>query len=145
MPPMLKTRNEFNRHIHVACAIIERGSFILAVQRSPTMSMPLKWEFPGGKLNPNESPEDCVRRELVEELGLQIGIDRQLSPTTHRYSTFTVTLYPFACSIKSGEMVLHEHSAAAWLRPQELLTLDWAEADIPIINAYCDRPDGVVK
>ena len=134
---MLEKLREFKRHIHVACAIIERDSLVLAVQRSPAMSMPLKWEFPGGKIESHESPEDCVRRELLEELGLQISIDGQLPPSTHRYPTFTITLYPFTCSIQSGEMVLHEHSGALWLRPEKLLTLDWAEADTSAINNYC--------
>lgn len=122
------------RHIHVACAIIEREGLVLAVRRSQEMIMPLKWEFPGGKIAPGESPEACVRRELVEELGLLVRIERKLPAATHKYSRFTVTLYPFVCSMDGGEMVLHEHSAAVWLAPDELLTLDWAEADIPIIK-----------
>jgi 8-oxo-dGTP diphosphatase len=125
------------KHIHVACAIIEHKGLVLAVRRGPEMIMPLKWEFPGGKIKPDESAEACVRREVAEELGLQIAIDRKLPPSTHKYPRFTVTLYPFVCSIEGGEIFLHEHGAAAWLKAEELLTLDWAEADVPIIRAYC--------
>jgi 8-oxo-dGTP diphosphatase len=136
--PMPESYKKFQKHIHVACAIIEQDSFVLAVQRGPFMSMPLKWEFPGGKIDHNESPEECVRRELVEELGLQIKVNKHMPPATHRYSAFTVTLYPFICSIETGEIVLYEHCAAVWLPAEELLILDWAEADIPVINEYCN-------
>jgi 8-oxo-dGTP diphosphatase len=86
-------------HLHVACAIIEKDGAVLATQRSTTMSLPLKWEFPDGKISPAELPEDCLRRELVEELGLNINIGRALPSHTHCYNTFTVTLYPFICTI----------------------------------------------
>ena len=58
------------KHIHVACALIERDGLVLAAQRSAVMSIPLKWEFPGGKLEAGESAEECLRRELVEEMGV---------------------------------------------------------------------------
>ncbi len=124
------------KHLHVACAIIERDGLVLAAQRSSTMSLPLKWEFPGGKIDPGESPEECLRRELVEELGIQVTIKRALLPHTHRYPTFTVTLHPFICAVESGRIVLHEHAAIAWLLPERLLQLDWAEADLPVIERY---------
>ena len=109
---------------------------MLATQRSATMSLPFKWEFPGGKIEPGESPEDCLRRELVEELGLLVNVGSALPPHTYHYDTFTVTLYPFICSIDSGALILHEHAAVTWLPSEELHALDWAEADLPIIEAY---------
>ncbi|MCM2357268.1 MAG: (deoxy)nucleoside triphosphate pyrophosphohydrolase [Geobacteraceae bacterium] len=128
--------HQYMKHIHVTCAIIEKEGMVLAAQRSATMSMPLKWEFPGGKIDPGESPDLCLRRELMEEMGISISIGRELSPNTHQYPTFTVTLYPFVCAIQSGEITLHEHAAITWLPPQELHLLDWAEADIPVIESY---------
>jgi len=125
-----------NKQIHVTCAIIERDGLVLAAQRSATMSLPLKWEFPGGKIEPGELPDQCLRRELIEEMGISINIGRELSRKTHRYPTITVTLYPFVCDIESGDITLHEHAAIIWLPPQELHTLDWAEADIPVIKSY---------
>jgi mutator protein MutT len=100
------------------------------------MSLPLKWEFPGGKINDGERPEDCLSRELHEELGIAVVISRSLAPVTHQYPTFIITLYPFVCRISSGEIILHEHKAFAWLPPEKLHELDWAEADIPVIDAY---------
>lgn len=125
------------KSIHVACAIIERDGKVLAAQRSERMNLPLKWEFPGGKIDPGESPEECLKRECREELGVEIGVGRALSVVTHSYSpTFTVTLYPFLSTILSGEIVLHEHTAVVWTEPEKLSSLDWAEADRPIIDEY---------
>jgi 8-oxo-dGTP diphosphatase len=124
------------KHIHVACAIVENDGKVLAAQRSNAMSLPLKWEFPGGKIEPGESAEQCLQRELVEEIGIHVCVVKSLTINTHHYPTFTVTLYPFLCLIESGEIVLHEHSAIAWLPPEELTSLDWAEADLPIIDSY---------
>lgn len=124
------------KHVHVSCAVIERDSLVLAAQRSAAMNLPLKWEFPGGKINIGETPEECLQRELMEEMGIDIRVGKRLSSNTHHYPTFTVTLYPFVCSIKSGEIVLHEHAAIAWMPSIELHTLDWAEADLPVIESY---------
>ena len=95
------------KHIHVACAIIELGEKVLCTQRSASMSLPLKWEFPGGKIDEGESPEECLKRELTEELGIEVAIGRALPPATHHYPSFSVTLYPFICEIISGEVILH--------------------------------------
>ena len=126
-------------HVHVACAIIENQGLVLAAQRSAAMSLPLKWEFPGGKIRSSESPDACLRRELKEELGIGVSVREAFSPVTHCYPTFTVTLHPFRCVIEAGTLTLHEHEAVLWLAPQELLNLDWAEADLPVIEAYLAR------
>lgn len=125
------------KHIHVACAIIERHGSVLATQRSEAMSMPLKWEFPGGKIHERETPEACIKRELKEELAVEIRVGRSLAPVTHRYPSCVVTLYPFVCTIAAGDVKLLEHKDLRWLAPGRLGELDWAEADIPIMQAYC--------
>jgi 8-oxo-dGTP diphosphatase len=137
------------KHVHVACALIERDGLVLAAQRGPGMSLPLKWEFPGGKLEAGESPEECLRRELVEEMGVAVAVGQPLPLHTHAYDTFTVTLYPFLCSLKSELITLHEHAAIVWLPPGELHTLDWLEADQPVLAGYVrlvceDTPNGAV-
>ena len=124
------------KHIYVTCAIIEKDGKVLSTQRSETMSFPLKWEFPGGKINDGEQPEDCLKRELHEELGIAVAISRSHDPVTHQYPAFIITLYPFVCNIIAGEIKLHEHKAFKWLSPEKLHELDWAEADIPVIAAY---------
>lgn len=131
-----------DRHIEVACALVEKEGLVLAAQRSESMAMPLKWEFPGGKMHEGESAKECIARELLEELGVAVEIKYPLSPVTWSYAAFSVTLYPFVCVITGGRLVLHEHKAAKWLTPEELSGLDWAEADFPIIAEYISRSGG---
>ena len=126
------------KNILVACAIIEHDGKILAVQRSELMNLPLKWEFPGGKIKQGESPEQCVVREVSEELNLQIEVGQSLPSVSYDYHDFSVTLYPFLCAMVSGEITLHEHKAMRWLSTHELWSLDWLAADFPIISAYRD-------
>jgi mutator protein MutT len=124
------------KSIRVSCAIIEEDGKVLSTQRSETMSLPLKWEFPGGKIKEGELPDQCLKRELHEELGIEVAIGRSLSSTTYQYATFIVTLYPFICRIIAGNITLHEHKTLAWLHRDKLYELDWAEADLPVINEY---------
>lgn len=127
------------KHLHVACAIIERDGLVLAAQRSASMSLPLKWEFPGGKINLGENPEQCLRRELVEELNVRVSVKDSLPAATHDYPTLKVTLYPFVCTIEAGEPHANEHAALAWLPLEKLPSLDWAEADLPLLADYCRK------
>ena len=129
------------KHVKVTCAIIERDGLVLAAQRSETMNMPLKWEFPGGKMHKGESAEGCIIRELLEELNVSVTIRSPLSPVTYDYADFSVTLYPFVCTIADGNIILHEHKAVEWLLPEELPSLDWAAADIPVVSEYIGRLD----
>jgi len=124
------------RHLHVACAIIERDGRVLAAQRSATMTLPLKWEFPGGKIEAGESPEECLTRELMEELGVTVLVGAALPPATHGYPDFTVTLYPFTCRLAGGIITPHEHHALTWIEPRHMPKLDWAAADLPVISEY---------
>lgn len=124
------------RHLHVACALIEQDGLLLAAQRSAAMNLPLKWEFPGGKIEDGESPEACLRRELREELEVSVVIGSALLPSTHHYPDFIVTLYPFLCQLATAEIVLREHAAMRWVAPAEMMTLDWAAADLPVIADY---------
>lgn len=124
------------KHIHVACAIIERDGLVLAAQRSAIMTLPLKWEFPGGKIDTGETAVEGLRREILEELAVEVSVGQSLPASTHHYPAFTVTLYPFICTIQTGEIILHEHAALAWLAAVNLASLDWAEADLPVIEYY---------
>lgn len=123
--------------IDVACALIinDQGSIFVA-QRSSKMSLPLKWEFPGGKIELNETPEICLIREIQEELNIKIEIIAALPSNIYTYSSITITLIPFICKQTGGEILLKEHANFKWLNANELLDLDWAGADIPIIKYY---------
>lgn len=122
--------------LHVTCAIIEHYDQILICQRSATMKLPLKWEFPGGKIEADESKANCLRREIREELALEIEVGTELTIVTHHYTNFSISLYPFVCTLLGGELLLAEHAQAIWVAKEELSNYDWAAADVPIVNEY---------
>lgn len=122
--------------VDVTCAIIERNGKVLAVQRGEHMSLAYKWEFPGGKVEPGETYHECLIREIIEELDVEIDIWESLDYSDQHYPERTIRLIPFVCTLKSGEPKLIEHHALAWVEPQELLTLDWAPADLKVIDNY---------
>ena len=120
--------------LHVTCAIIEHDNKLLICQRSASMKLPLKWEFPGGKIEDGESKEDCLKREIREELGLEIEVGLALTPAEHHYPEFSLRLYPFFCKWTGGSLAIAEHAQAIWVSFDELKNYDWAEADVPIVN-----------
>lgn len=123
--------------IKVTCAvIIDNEARILAAQRSNNMSLPLKWEFPGGKIEANETPEECLIREIKEELNISVNIIKVLPTNTHAYSDITIELIPFLCAHVKGDIILKEHIDFKWLDKNDLLALDWADADVPIVKYY---------
>jgi len=119
--------------IDVCCAIILNGSKILAVQRGPGSSHPMKWEFPGGKIQLNETAEKCIIREIEEELKVRIKIVNQLLSIDFDYGTKQISLIPFVCKIVSGEIILTEHIAKRWFNFDEWETIDWSGADRELI------------
>lgn len=124
--------------IPVTCAIIKFDDKILAVQRSRTMKLPLKWEFAGGKIEPGESEIDCIKREVFEELNIKIEVKKRLTPVTHEYPTFKIKLIPFIAEHLSGELKLKEHCSFLLADKSELINLDWAEADLPILKEFIE-------
>ena len=122
--------------INVTCAIIHYKEKILVTQRSNTMKLPLKWEFPGGKLEKNESEVECIKREIKEELNIEIELVKKISNSFYDYGTFQINLIPFIANYVSGDILLTEHSDYKLLARTELLNLDWAEADKPIVQEF---------
>ncbi|MBK0369222.1 (deoxy)nucleoside triphosphate pyrophosphohydrolase [Flavobacterium agrisoli] len=122
--------------IKVTCAIIRINEKILVVQRSEKMKLPLKWEFPGGKMENNESEEDCINREIKEELSIDIELVCKLSDSIYDYGDFKINLIPFVANYVSGDIVLMEHTDYKLLEIEQLLNIDWAEADVPIVEEF---------
>ena len=120
--------------INVTCAIIYFNDKILVTQRSEKMKSPLKWEFPGGKLEDDESEIDCIKREIREEINIEIKVLEKLSNSIYDYGTFKINLIPFISTYVSGEIILSEHRDYKIIDKSELLILDWAEADLPIVE-----------
>ena len=125
-----------NSIIDVTCALIFLGNKILVTQRSEKMKLPLKWEFPGGKLEEDESEADCIKREILEEINIEIEVVKQLSNSVYDYGSFKINLIPFIANYVSGEIILSEHKDYKLLDKAELLNLDWAEADLPIVEEF---------
>lgn len=119
--------------IEVCCAIIVDGIKMLAVQRGPESSHPWLWEFPGGKIHPDETAEQCIIREIEEELTLKIDLLNQLEPVEFDYGTKQIRLVPYVCRIVSGEIMLKEHTAMHWFGFDEWDTIDWSGADRELI------------
>lgn len=120
--------------LKVTCAIVYLDNKILVTQRSEKMKLPLKWEFPGGKLECNESEVDCIKREILEEINIEIEIIKRLSNSIHDYGTFQIELIPFLANYVFGDIKLTEHKEYKLLHISELSNLDWAEADKPILE-----------
>jgi 8-oxo-dGTP diphosphatase len=127
---------KYKEYINVTCAVIIIDNKIVVTQRSENMKLPLKWEFPGGKLEENESEIDCIKREIKEELNIEIEILRRLSTSDYDYGTFKIKLIPYLANYISGDIQLSEHHDYRLMDKSELLNLDWAEADIPIVEEF---------
>ena len=116
----------------VVAAILHRDEAYFATQRGYGEFEGM-WEFPGGKIEPDESPEDALKREIQEELGIDITIDEFLCTTNYDYPSFHLTMHCYICSIEAGEIVLREHKSARWLTPEELGGVEWLPADKDVI------------
>ena len=121
------------RVIEVVAAIIQRDGAYFATQRGYDEFEGM-WEFPGGKIEPGESREVALKREIQEELGVDIAIENLLCTTEYDYPSFHLTMHCYISSIEAGEIVLREHKSARWLRPEELGSVEWLPADKDIIS-----------
>ena len=124
--------------IPVACAIIEGPEGVLCAQRSAMMSLPLAWEFPGGKIEAGETAEGALLREIREELQVDIIIGRALPPSDHSYvEGRVIRLFPFVCRlVENAVPVPREHADLRWVKMEELREFNWAAADVPVLEGY---------
>jgi len=123
-----------NKIIDVAAGLLFRAGKLLITQRRPDDHLGLLWEFPGGKVEPNETFEHCLIRELREELGIEIAVGKQIEEITHAYPEKTVRLRFFHCNLVSGEpQPIHCH-ALAWVTRETLPTYEFPAADAKLIQ-----------
>lgn len=121
--------------INVSAGIIRKGNKTLIARRSPNKHLEGFWEFPGGKIEEGESPEDCLQRELQEELGITVKVGSFFMENIHQYGEKQILLKAFFCEIVSGEIILNDHDKIEWIEGNEFDTYKFAPADIPFINA----------
>ena len=122
------------KQIEVVAAVIIRERRVFAAQRNGKGEVGFKWEFPGGKTEPGETRQAALARELDEELGVVAKVGNYIMTVTHGYKTFHLTMHCYHVEILSGAVVLKEHLESRWLSADELDTVDWAQADLPVVD-----------
>ena len=121
------------KHVQVAAAIIIDDGKIFATQRAYG-EFKDGWEFPGGKIEQGETPQQAAKREVMEELDTEIEVGELFDTVEYDYPDFQLTMYCFLCTVRSGNLVLKEHQAAKWLTRETLDSVEWLPADIGLIE-----------
>lgn len=119
--------------IEVVAAIIKQDNRIFATQRGYG-EFKGGWEFPGGKIEKNQTPQEALIREIREELETTITVGELIDTVEYDYPTFHLTMHCFLCTVVSGNLVLKEHEAARWLTREQLWSVDWLPADLELID-----------
>ncbi len=124
------------KKVEVVAAVIEYEGKYLCVQRgeSKLEYISKKFEFPGGKIEPGETKEETIKREILEELNMEIEPTKEFLTVVHEYPDFHLTMHSFICKCNSPELKLSEHIDFKWLQTPEMDNLDWAAADLPIVE-----------
>ncbi|MFT5319653.1 MAG: 8-oxo-dGTP diphosphatase [Chlamydiales bacterium] len=123
------------RKIKVCAAVLQKDEKVLIAQRGPKGASGGKWEFPGGKIEIGETPEECLKREILEELGVVIDVGAFICSNTFTYEKVILELFAYKINYVSGEFVLNVHDDMKWVDIQALLNYEFPEADLPIIEA----------
>ncbi|WP_408933820.1 (deoxy)nucleoside triphosphate pyrophosphohydrolase [Corynebacterium marquesiae] len=121
--------------IRVVGAVFHDGERILACRKKPGKPLEGHWEFPGGKIEPGETPEQALEREIREELNLIAEVGQKVTTTTYEYDFATIELTTFYCTLVDGRLRLTDHDATKWVTAAEAAHLTWAPADIPAVEA----------
>ena len=121
------------KKIEVVAAVILKAGEYLATQRGYGEFEGL-WEFPGGKIEPGENCDEALKREIQEELGVNIAVDEFLCTTDYDYPSFHLTMHCYLCSIESGSIELREHKSARWLTVETLDSVEWLPADRAVVE-----------
>ncbi len=120
--------------IKVVCGIIWQGDNFFIARRKPEKSLGGYWEFPGGKIEATESPEQALERELIEELGMSVSVGEYFYTNIHNYESFSIELIAYHAKFISSSFILTDHDAYEWINPKDRSNYKFAPADIPILN-----------
>ena len=126
------------KHYNVVAAVVEVDGKVLCMQRGNTRFAYTShlWEFPGGKIEPNETPEQALHRELQEEMDLDVEVHELLATVTHDYPDFTITLAAYRCTATTTRFTMREHASSCWLPWKDLPTLQWCAADARLVDLF---------
>lgn len=120
--------------VNVTAAIIIESGKVLIAKRKPTVKLANLWEFPGGKVEDGETPEQCLMRELREEFEIEVEVGEHLGTRVHEYDFGTIELLVFRTEVLGGEMKLNDHTEVAWVGTEDLGRYEFAPADIPFVD-----------
>ena len=121
--------------IQVTGAIIIQNDRVLAARRALHKHMGGYWELPGGKIEEGETPEESLARELSEEMGIIVEVGEHFYSNQHDYGDKQIILMAYICFWAGGDLILNDHDAIEWCTSQDIANLNWAPADIPIVQA----------
>lgn len=122
------------KDLHVAAAIIIHDSKILIAKRAPQKSLAGFWEFPGGKIESGETGEECLKREILEELGIEIIVDSFFMSNRHQYGQTSIALHAYFCQLITFDIKLIDHDEIKWLEKNEMINIEFAPADVKIVE-----------
>ena len=131
------------KHFNVAAAVFVENNKVFCAQRKDSGETAKLWEFPGGKIEEGETPDEALVREIQEELCVNIRVEDFITIVNHEYKTFSITMHAYLCTILSGKLTLTEHLDSRWLSVEELESVDWAPADVPIVEKVRVRMRGL--
>jgi 8-oxo-dGTP diphosphatase len=127
----------------VTAAILIKDTKILIAKRKADDRQANKWEFPGGTVEKNESPEKCLKREMQEEFGIEVSVGRFLGESTYHYDHGSIKLLVYLTYLVSGKLAPKDHSEFQWVSTQQLSDYDFAPADIPFVEKLQNREIGI--
>jgi 8-oxo-dGTP diphosphatase len=130
------------KQLLVVAALIERDGEILVTQRRPDQSLPLLWELPGGKIEPGESPTQALEREIEEELGCSITVGEVEDVVFFAYQEFDLIMPVYQASIRSGTPEARQVAKMAWVKRENLMSLTFAPADVPLVTRLASQAQG---
>jgi len=128
-------------HYDVVAAVVVYEGKVLCVKKGKTRYdyTSMHWEFPGGKVEEGEAPEEALHRELLEELELDVEVGQHLISVDHAYKDFSISMAAYLCHASGSEVQLKEHVEARWVQKNELMQMEWCAADVPIAEHYSEK------
>ncbi len=127
------------KRIEVVAAVIKDGDKYFCAKRKNEGELAKKWEFPGGKIESGETHQDALIREIKEELNTEIQVNDFLITINHEYKTFFLEMHVYNCTVKKGDLIISEHLDSKWETIKEMLNMDFADADIPILKRLSEK------